>query len=51
MSAPMMIKGAMNREAFLAYVERCLVPTLKRGEIVVSWITFRHTRSTEYATR
>lgn len=35
MSAPMMIKGAMNGEAFLAYVEQCLVPTLKRGDIVV----------------
>lgn len=35
MTAPMMIKGAMNGEAFLAYVEQCLVPTLKRGDIVV----------------
>jgi hypothetical protein len=25
----------MNGEAFLAYVEQCLVPTLKRGDIVV----------------
>jgi transposase len=33
--APMMIKGAMNGEAFRAYIERCLVPTLKRGDIVV----------------
>ena len=31
----MMIKGAMNGEAFLAYVDQCLVPTLKRGDIVV----------------
>jgi transposase len=30
-----MIKGAMNGEAFLAYIEQCLVPTLKRGDIVV----------------
>ena len=35
MTAPMMIRGAMNGEAFLAYVDQCLVPTLKRGDIVV----------------
>ena len=35
MTAPMMIKGAMNGEASLAYVYQCLVPTLKRGDIVV----------------
>jgi transposase len=35
MTAPMMIKGAMSGEAFLAYVEQCLVPTLKRRDIVV----------------
>ena len=34
--APMLIKGAMNGEAFLAYVEQCLTPTLKRGDIVVA---------------
>src|SRR6476661_5272292 len=34
--APMLIKGAMNGEAFLAYVEQCLVPTLKRGDIAVA---------------
>src|SRR3982074_2871413 len=33
--APMLIKGAMNGEAFLAYIEQCLVPTLKRRDIVV----------------
>jgi len=33
--APMLIKGAMNGEAFLAYLEQCLVPMLKRGDIVV----------------
>jgi transposase len=32
----MVIKGAMNGESFLAYVEQCLVPTLKRGDIVVA---------------
>jgi transposase len=34
--APMVIKGAMNGEVFLAYVEQCLVPTLKRRDIVVA---------------
>jgi transposase len=34
--APMMIKGAMNGDAFLAYIEQCLVPTLRRGDIVVA---------------
>jgi len=33
--APMLIKGAMNGEAFLAYIEQCLVPTLKRNDVVV----------------
>ena len=31
----MVIKGAMNGEAFLAYIEQCLVPTLKRRDVVV----------------
>ena len=35
MTASMMIEGPLNGEAFLAYVEQCLVPTLKRGDIVV----------------
>jgi len=35
MTAPMLIKGAMNGETFLAYVEQCLVPTLERGDIVI----------------
>jgi DDE superfamily endonuclease len=34
--APMLIKGAMNGEAFLAYIEQCLAPTLRRGDIVVA---------------
>jgi transposase len=34
--APMLIKGAMNGEAFLAYIEQCLAPTLKRRDIVVA---------------
>ena len=40
--APMVIKGAMNGEAFLAYIEQCLVPTLKRRDVVViDNVTFR----------
>jgi transposase len=35
MTAPMMLDGPMNGLAFLAYVEKVLVPTLKRGMIVV----------------
>jgi len=35
MTAPMVIKGAMNGEMFLAYVEQCLVLTLRRNDIVV----------------
>ena len=34
--APMLIKGAMNGEAFLAYIKQCLVSTLKRKDIVVA---------------
>jgi transposase len=33
--APMLIKGPMNGQAFLAYIEEFLVPTLKRRDIVV----------------
>ncbi len=33
--APMLIKGAMNGETFLAYIEQCLVPTLRRRDIVI----------------
>src|ERR1700704_1554561 len=35
MAAPMVVEGAMNAEMFLAYVEQCLAPTLRRGEIVM----------------
>ena len=35
MTAPLVIEGAMNGPMFLAYVKQCLVPTLKRGEIVL----------------
>ena len=34
--APMLIKGAMNGESFLAYVKQGLAPTPKRGDIVVA---------------
>ena len=35
MTAPMVLDGAMNGAAFLAYVEQVLVPTLRPGELVV----------------
>src|SRR3954471_1080251 len=35
MTAPMVVEGAMTGEMFLAYVEQCLVPTLRRNHIVV----------------
>jgi transposase len=34
MTAPLVVDGAMNGETFLAYVQQCLVPTLKRKDIV-----------------
>jgi transposase len=33
--APFVIEGAMNGDTFRAYIEQCLAPTLRRGEIVV----------------
>jgi transposase len=35
MTAPMVIEGPMNGQTFRAYVEQCLVATLKRNDIVV----------------
>jgi DDE superfamily endonuclease len=35
LTAPFTIDGAVNGEVFLAYVRRVLVPTLKKGDIVV----------------
>jgi transposase len=35
MTAPFVLEGAMNGPMFLAYVQQCLVPTLKRGDIVI----------------
>jgi len=35
MIAPFVLDGPMNATAFIAYLERCLVPTLKRGDTVM----------------
>src|SRR5262245_61081311 len=35
MTAPFVLEGAINGPMFLAYVKQCLVPALKRGEIVL----------------
>jgi transposase len=35
MTAPFVIDGPMNREAFCTYIEQVLVPTLVFGDIVV----------------
>lgn len=35
MVAPMVLDGPINGVAFVAYIEQCLAPTLKRGDIVV----------------
>jgi len=35
MTAPMVVEGAMTGELFVAYVEQCLVPTLRHGDIVM----------------
>jgi transposase len=35
LTAPMVLDGPMTGDAFLAYVEQVLVPTLERGDIVV----------------
>lgn len=34
-TAPMVMDGAMTKKAFIAYIEQCLAPTLKPGDIVV----------------
>jgi len=36
MVAPMVVDGPMTGEMFRAYVEQCLVPVLKRNDIVVA---------------
>jgi transposase len=35
MTAPLVLEGAINGPLFLAYVKQSLLPTLKRGDIVV----------------
>ncbi len=35
MVAPFVLDGPMNATSFMAYLEQCLVPTLKRGDIVM----------------
>jgi transposase len=35
LTAPFVLDGAMNRDAFLAYVRTILAPTLKPGDIVI----------------
>ena len=35
MTAPMVLDGPMNRVAFQAYIEQALVPTLRRGDVVI----------------
>ena len=35
MTAPMLLDGPMNRDAFEAYVEQVLAPTLSRGDVVI----------------
>ena len=35
LTVPMVVDGAINGELFLAYVERILLPTLRKGDIVV----------------
>ena len=35
MTAPMVLDGPMNRLAFQAYIKQVLVPTLRRGDIVI----------------
>ena len=35
MVAPMVVEGALNAQMFLTYVEECLVPVLRRDDIVI----------------
>jgi transposase len=44
LSAPMLIDGARNGDAFAAWVERLLVPSLAPGDIVVLDNLPAHTR-------
>ena len=49
MRASQTIDGAMTGKRFLAYVEQCLAPTLKRKDISSRWTTCRHTRLPVFA--
>ena len=51
MIAPMVVEGAMTGEMFLAYVENCLVPTLRRNDIVVMDNCRVHHGATAFAGR
>jgi hypothetical protein len=35
MVAPLVLDGPMNATTFVAYLKECLVPTLKRGDVVI----------------
>lgn len=35
-TAPMVLDGAMNGKVFLAYIQRFLCPTLRKGDIVIA---------------
>ena len=43
MVAPFVLDGPMNATSSMAYLKRCLAPTLKRGDIV-RWTASRYTR-------
>ena len=45
MTAPMVLDGPMNGEAFLAYVQQVLAPTLRPGDIVIMDNLPAHKRS------
>src|SRR5262249_8815553 len=59
MRAPCTVDGSMNGAKFLAYVEQCLAPTLKRKDIVmidaqsccIAFIEFRTTNTREKVSR
>jgi hypothetical protein len=50
LTAPGLFDGAINGDAFLAYVEQVPVPTLRRGDVVIMDIS-AHTRSKVCARR
>ena len=45
MTAPMVLDGPMNGDAFLAYVEQVLAPTLRPGDVVIMDNLPAHKRS------